>query len=136
MNHVATELTDAYRREEELYLRVLQLVEEQNRAMKDDADLTAVFGLCSKVEDLLDEIAMIEENIQPAKEQWNERGEEPPEELECVLGRIQTLIQKTAGKQGKVQQWLARQLCSSNQVAESDPVGVNAGRVRRSYGSQ
>lgn len=135
MNGVAVELMDAYRREEELYLRVLQLVEEQHRAMRDDADVTAVFGLCSRVEDLLDEIGVIEQDIQPAKQQWREAGDDPPEELESVLGRIQALIETTAGKQGKVQQWLAENLCR-RQASAAGRDDVSARRIRRSYSGQ
>jgi len=136
VNHLAVELMDAYRREEELYLRVLQLVEEQHRTMKEDEDVTSVFGLCSRVEDLLDEIGVIEQGIEPAKVQWRKEGRKVPEELESVLGRIQVLIETTAGKQGRVQQWLASQLRQRAHVGGGEPVGVNAGRVRRSYRSQ
>jgi len=136
MNNAAVELMDAYRREEELYVRVLQLVEEQHRAMKDDADVTAVFGLCSRVEDLLDEIAVIEDNIQPTKKQWQQQGDDLPDELESVLGRIQGLIEATAGKQGQVQQWLAENLGRRRQPVAAGTAGVQARQIRRSYGSQ
>ena len=106
MNSLCSQLTRAYRQQERLYIRVRELVEEQSRIVETNPSPNDVLDVCNQVEALLAEIAVIEEAIKPAKQQWERAKRDPDGELDSVLGAIQKIIEDTARTQEKVQRRL------------------------------
>jgi len=133
MNPIAAELTDAYRREEQLYLRILDLVEQQNRIMEEDPNPSVVLNLCGDVEGLLDQIADIEEAIAPAKKEWEQSKRQPPQGLDVVLGSIQGSIEKIALRQDHVRQGLMQYIQHHQDRVGRARASVNARRARVAY---
>jgi hypothetical protein len=112
MSTAAVELTEAYRQEEKLYLRILELVEQQGRIMEQQPDPAGVTELCCEVERLLERIAAIERDIAPAKSHWEGSAREISQELDDVLASIQSAIERTAEKQDEVRRKLMQYLRS------------------------
>ena len=137
MNALATQLTQTYRREEELYMRILKLVEQQERIMQETPDPHAVLALCQDVEHVLDEIAGIERGIEPTKHRWEKRnGEEDAPELDDLLGKIQQSIERISQKQDRVRQSLMAYMKEQQRQSESARAGINARKARLAYGSR
>lgn len=133
MNELSEQLAHAYRQEEGLYRRVLDLVREQEAVMASSPDPSAVLALCRQVEALMEQIAAIEEATAPARERWESRRAEPRGELGEVLAAIEALIQQVATAQEQVQQRLLAYMQQQREATDRAQANIRAGRARRLY---
>ena len=128
------ELTEAYREERALYREVLDRVDEQQEIMDHDPNPARVLKLCQEVESLLEDVAGIEQRIDPIKEQWEHSGNQRPEQLDRILEEIQQMIEQTAGKQDRVRRELIDYVRKHQQKPTRSPT-TNAHQARRAYGA-
>ena len=126
MSSLCEQLLRAYRQEEQLYLRIMELVNRQHTMITVEGNPRGVLGLCCEVEKLLDEIAVIEEAIAPAKTLW-EGGERDAAagELDAVLATVQAVIEQTA----LAQQHVRMRLLEYGKTTRSAPQGVPTGAL-------
>ncbi len=134
MNPLAEQLTNAYRREEELYRRILDLVARQERAVQAGEGAGEVRSLCGRIEQLMAEIAEIEQGIEPAKEKWKQGERESCDALEDVLTSIEEAIDQIAGRQRGVQEKLLERVRSEERAARQTRGAINARKATRLYG--
>lgn len=132
MNDTAEQLLEAYRREEPIYRRVLELVEQQAQMMEQEPDPSRVLALCRRVEGLMDQIETIEEALQPAKTEW-ERSGTPHQALDELLAAIEGHIERTAEMQERVQQALLRYVEQQKRSTEQTRAQIKARRADRLY---
>ncbi|KPK66165.1 MAG: hypothetical protein AMK73_00730 [Planctomycetes bacterium SM23_32] len=133
MNALYEQLVHAYRREEALYARVLELVQRQDEVMAAAPDPSCVLELCGDVERLMADIAAVEEAVGPAKKRWEETREDPKGELRAVLTSIEAIIAQVSEVQERVQRRLLDHIERQRQQTESARASVNASRARRLY---
>jgi hypothetical protein len=133
MNSLIEQLTAAYRREEDLYRRVRELVRRQATALESGAGPPEVLAGCRQVEELMAEIENIEHTIRPAKEKWRRGGREPAGELDEILATIEGLIQEVAESQEAVQEGLLAYIRSQKEREDGARREMNAHRARRLY---
>ncbi len=134
MSSMVTQLTEAYRREEALYMRIRDLVHQQQSIMAASPDPTAVLQLCQEVEGLLEEIAGIENDIGPLKQQWWQTKPHQPGELDAILGNIQDAIEQTTDQQNQVRHSLLQHVNRQDSKTGSARANVSARRARLTYG--
>jgi len=126
-------LTTAYQAQRDLYVEILRLVREQGRIMREAPDPCAVLRIARDVEGLLEEIAHIEETIEPLKSQWQGNKQALPEGLDAVLEQVQGLIERIAGTQQQVGQQLLDYVREQTGRTEETRARVNACRARAAY---
>jgi hypothetical protein len=129
------ELLCAYRQEENVYKRIMELVREQNRIMDTDPDARAVVDLCELVHGLMAEIALMESAIEPVKRRWEEQDRLDPEgALENVLSALQESIGRIAAGQQRVQEMLLDYARSEQRRTQAAQTGISASRAQLLYG--
>lgn len=129
------ELVRAYRQEEHVYERIMELVCEQDRIMNADPDTRTVVELCELVQDLMGEIALIESSIEPVKRRWEEQDRRDPERrLDAVLGAVQRSIDRIAVGQQRVQGMLLDHARGEQRRTEVAQAGISASRAQLLYG--
>ena len=133
MSSLADQLVHAYRRERDLYLQVLELAREQCRIMGDGQAVGAVMQLSARVEKLLDEIATIEEAIEPAKDRWQREKQDPQGELDALLREIQAAIEQTSNHQEELRLALTAYMRQREQKAQETRANIRASKARRAY---
>ena len=133
MNSICAQLVSAYRRERDLYVRVLGLVDEQCRVVESAADPGAVVGLCRQVEELMAEIAAVEKAVEPVKALWERGREDPDGRLGAVLAEVAELIEQVARTQERVQVGLCRFVQRQEERNESARRALSAGRADKLY---
>ena len=136
MSTVCEQLVHAYRQEEQLYLRIMELVNRQHTVMNMDGDAGQVLQLCGEVEKLLDDVAVIEKAIAPPKKLW-EQGERDGEaaELDAVLATIQGVIEQTAAAQEQVRVRLMQYMDRSKSTTQEARSSLRANRAQVAYHS-
>jgi len=133
MTDVSKQLTHAYRQQAERYDRIRRLVRRQRDVMDTSPDPARVLELCRQVEELMAEIAVIEEAIEPAKRYWAENPVDPDGELDAVLQAIEAAIREIAQTQEQVQEKLMAFMQQETQRREAARASVIAGRARSLY---
>lgn len=133
MKPVSEQLTQAYRNERDYYRKVDELVREQMRIMERQPDPGAVLELCRQVEDLMAEIATIEEAIEPAKKCWAENQESEDEELDRLLGAIERMIEEISENQERVGRRLMAFVKQQQEGADDARRSIDASRARSLY---
>ena len=133
MNDLSRQLTHAYRQQAEHYKRIKELVLRQAQVMEDEPDPGAVLLICRQVEDLMGQVAVIEDAIEPAKRLWSEQPSDPDGELDGVLKIIEGMIQDIARTQGQVQQKLLEFVKQEKQRSDAARASMAAGRARTLY---
>jgi len=130
---IAEQLTNAYRNQHGCYRRIRLLVEEQERIMQTRPDPSTIIELCRKVEELMEQIAVIERAIEPAKRAWEEDRSDPDGALDQVLGAIEEEIAQIARTQQQVQQQLLDYVQAQQRRTEAARVSINASRAEQLY---
>jgi outer membrane murein-binding lipoprotein Lpp len=133
MNSLSEQLVHAYRRQKDLYLQVLELAREQCRVMTDDQAVSVVMQLSARVEELLDEIATIEEAIEPAKDLWQRERQDPQGELDALLHEIQAAIEQTSSHQEELRLALIAYMRQREQKAQETRADIQASKARLAY---
>jgi len=133
MKTLAEQLVAAYRQEEQLYGRVLEVVEEQSRVMSEQPSPRRVLELCRQVERLMADIEAVESSIRPAKEQWEKTRDDPTGELDEVLASIEKQIGRVGELQQKVQKHLLAYVEREKQTMDEARASVNARRADNLY---
>ena len=134
MNNLSQPLAEAYRQEQDVYFRISDLVKQQRQVMEVAPDPTVVLQLCNQVENLMKEITIIEDAIEPAKRAWQETRRGLDAELDSVLATIQMLIQETARIQAKVQEKVLAYMRRKEERAGGARAKVKVNRARTIYG--
>lgn len=127
------QLAEAYRREHALYIRIKGLVEEQVRIMETEPDPQAVLNLCGQVEELMAEIACIEQAIEPAKRHWEQDKNDPEGQLDRVLDAVETAIEQIALTQKRVQDALLGYMRVHRERTADARATISASRARSRY---
>lgn len=135
MNPEMQRLIEAYRRQEELYERVVKLVRDQCAIMNEEPDPAEVLEICKEIDALLGQIADIEQDLEGLKENWEDLKDQVPEELDGILGRIEDYIKEITEKQDSVRVELLEYMCSRERSSNDVQASVNANRARSAYGS-
>jgi len=141
MMSVSQQLAEAYRKEQEVYFQISDLVKQQREVMEIAPDPGAVLQLCNQVEDLMKEISVIEEAIEPAKRRWQETRHEGlalrahDVELDSVLAGIQALIEETARTQIEVQEKVLAYMRRQEERTGGARKMVKVNRARAIYGA-
>ena len=133
MNSLCEQLTQAYRQEQALYEQVLHLVEEQAGALAAGPAPGAVLASCRRVEQLMEQIAKIEEAIAPAKAKWGQTRDDPDGALNAVLGAIEQMIQQIAHAQERVQRRLLECVRAQKERNDGARTALNASRAHKLY---
>ena len=133
MSDVSRQLTHAYRRQAEHYDRIRQLVRGQKDVMDTSPDPASVLDLCRQVEELMAQVAVIEEAIEPAKRCWAARPVDPDGDLDGVLESIQDAIKEIVQTQEQVQQKLMEFVRQERQRSEAARASLMASRARTLY---
>lgn len=134
-DRLAPLLVEAYEREEALYARIMDVVQEQHRVLSTEPDTEVVVDLCGLVQGLMKRISEVEAEIQPLKKQWLGRREGPDGKLAEVLDRIQDLINGIGQAQEQVQAMLLEHLVHERRQSAPGPVAVSARRAAAAYGT-
>jgi len=135
MMSVSQQLAEAYRKEQEVYFQISDLVKQQREVMEIAPDPGAVLQLCNQVEDLMKEISVIEEAIEPAKRRWQETRHSLDVELDSVLAGIQALIEETARTQIEVQEKVLAYMRRQEERTGGARKMVKVNRARAIYGA-
>lgn len=111
MRKVERTLVDAYRRQEDIYNGILDMVKEQKQLLAGESSgkMAPVLDICARIEEELQKISSIESEIEEAKEQWLENNDTLPAELEDVLDRIKQTIEQTRSLQEQMSMTLAEE---------------------------
>ena len=133
MNSLCGQLTRAYRQEQALYEQVLHLVEEQGGILAVGPAPGAVLASCERVEQLMTQIAAIEEAIAPTKAKWEKTRDDPDGALNAVLGAIEGMIQRITRAQEHVQRGLLEYVRTQKERNDSARSALNASRAHRLY---
>ena len=133
MISLSEQLVHAYRRERDLYLQVLDVAREQCRIMGDTQAVSAVMELSARIEELLDEIATIEEAIEPAKDLWQREKKDPHGELDALLREIQAAIEHTSSHQEELRLALTAYMRQREQKARETRADIQASKARLAY---
>lgn len=139
MSDPEKDMIDAYRKQERIYNRILELVRKQETLINGDGEFSqaGVVKLCERVEERLEDIAELESSIRPAKQEWMEQDGELSGNLEQVLERIADTIEQTRALQFQVQKSLSDRVPAKQSDvagAGSNP-GTDVERARRAYKS-
>ncbi|MGD2174163.1 MAG: hypothetical protein PVJ27_02080 [Candidatus Brocadiaceae bacterium] len=133
MKPLIDQLAHAYSREEELYEQVLDLVNEQHRAMDADEGPAAVLDLCRRVEGVMAEIEQIERAIEPAKRAWEETRQDPDGKLDAILGSVEQCIDRITRRQQSVQEKLLKYLQANRESTDEARASINARKADKLY---
>jgi hypothetical protein len=133
MNPLPVQLTHAYRQEQRHYERIRDLVQEQASAMGSDPQPGSVLRLSREIEELMAQIAAIEQAIEPAKKCWQESAEKDAPELDAVLAAIEKTIAEIADSQQQVQDALLRYVQKHQQQTDSARASIRTSRARSLY---
>lgn len=134
MNPIESQLIHAYRTEEKIYGRVFQAVQEQNQLMDTYRGPAAIMEKAREIEELMGRIGEVEQAIAPAKQAWLAAQKPRSEQLDSVLGRIQTLIEATSDIQRKVRDKLLEVIRGRQVDTSGARAKVLAGKARAAYG--
>jgi hypothetical protein len=133
MSELSRQLAHAYRQQAEQYEQIRALVLRQKQVMDSSPDPGCVLTICRQVEDLMAEIAVIEDAIEPAKRLWAEQPLDPGGELDGVLKSIEDAIQEIAHTQEQVQQKLLEYARQEKQRSDAARASMMARRARTLY---
>ena len=133
MNSLCEQLTRAYRQEKALYEQVLRLVEEQCGILAATPAAGAVLASCERVDQLMTQIAAIEEAIAPTKAKWEQARDDPDGALNAVLGAIEAMIQQITRAQEHVQRGLLEYVRTHKERNDSARSALNASRAHKLY---
>jgi regulator of replication initiation timing len=133
MKTLAEQLITAYRQEEELYGRVLELVEEQTHIMAEQPSPRRVLQLCREVEDLMGDIEAVERAIRPVKEAWEKEKSDPTGELDRILASIEKQIERIGELQQDVQEGLLAYVEREKHTMDEARASINARRAGNLY---
>ena len=133
MNSLCGQLIRAYRQEQALYEQVLHLVEEQASILAAGPVPGAVLASCRRVEQLMAQIADIEEAIAATRAKWEETRDDPDGAFNTVLGAIEGMIQRITRAQERVQHGLLEYVRTQRERNESARTALNASRAHKLY---
>ena len=111
MTKVERRLVEAYRRQEDIYNRILEMVQKQKKLLSsgNSGQMGPVLDICAQIEEELSKISSIESEVEEEKRHWMEHSETLPSRLEDVLDRIKLTIDKTRALQEQMSATLAGQ---------------------------
>jgi hypothetical protein len=130
-----TELLEAYEREEYLYARIMEVVEEQHRVLSGEPDTEVVVDLCGLVQGLMKQISDLEARIETVKQSWMRHRRDPEGRLAAVLDRIQDYIDRIGTTQEQVQAMLLDHLVQQRDESTAARADMNAHRAAAAYGA-
>ncbi len=133
MNTLAEQLIAAYRQEQELYERVLQLVERQDQIMSEEPSPRRVLELCQEVEGLMSRIEAIEHNMGPAKSEWEKTRDDPDGTLDALLAAIEQTIESIGEQQQRVQRRLVAYVERERRTTDEARAAIRSNRAGRLY---
>lgn len=134
-DRLVAELVKAYEREEALYARIMEVVEQQQRVLNTEPDTEVVIDLCGLVQGLMKQISDLERSIEPQKERWMQHRHDPEGRLGVVLDRIQDYIDRIGVAQEQVQAMLLEHMVQQRERTTAVRSGMSARRAAAAYGA-
>ncbi len=133
MSSLSAQLARAYKEQTALYDEIKELVNTQIALMEEQGDPQGVIAICGEVEKRMDEIAVIEDAMEPVRRKWEITREDPSGELEAVLAFVQAAIEEIVRGQALVQQKLLDFARSQREMTDGAQKSIKLNRACTLY---